>query len=108
MNEENEEKNQALSVLGDNLIELSKTYKECFLAKGRGSMVAYVSDIIKSKIPTMIDYYPKKETRDFFDNKESIDKWSEMINGYNPRKEGILLLITSFSNRSYFITVKLK
>ena len=107
MNEE-DEKNQALSVLGNNLIELSKTYKECFLAKGKGSMVVYATDIINSRMPKMIDYNPKKETYDFFDDEESQNKWHEMIDMYNPRKEGILLLITSFSNRSYFITVKLK
>ncbi|GAB6194492.1 hypothetical protein [Desulfocastanea catecholica] len=43
-----------------------------------------------------------------FDAPNSHAQLEEMIDNYDQQNEGILTLITGYSNASYFVTVKLK
>ncbi len=102
------QREKALSVLDSNLAQLSKIYKECFLAMGRGAMLVYASDVIKGRLPNKHDYRKKEEILVVFDAPTSRDKLEEMIDKYNHKNEGIMTLITSSSNATFFVTVKLK
>ena len=46
-----DERDMALSTVNGNLIALSNTYKECFLAMGKGGLLVYAQDMLKGKIP---------------------------------------------------------
>ncbi len=69
--------------------------------------MAYAIDIIEKDGPNKHNYRTKKEILDLFDAPSDNDKLSLMIGNYNQRTEGIMVLITDFSNASYFITVNL-
>ena len=103
-----DERDQALSVLDLSLRELSIMYKECYLSVGKGALMLYASDIINNKIPSEADYRSKKEILFIFDDAKSKASLSELVDSYDPRAEGVLVLITSYSNASFFVTVKLK
>ena len=102
------QRDKALSVLDSNLPRLSKLYKECFLAMGRGAMLVYASDVIEGRLPSKHDYRRKEEILDVFDAPTSHAELEEMIDKYDYKSEGIMTLITSYSNATFFITVKLK
>jgi hypothetical protein len=102
------QRDKALSVLDSNLAQLSSLYKECFLAIGRGAMLIYASDIIKGKLPNKHNYREKEEILDVFDTSNSYDELKKMIDNYDHSQEGIMTLITSYSNATFFVTVKLK
>ena len=102
------ERDQALSVLGSNLKKISKLYKECYLSKGRGALLLYAQDVIRVGMPNDKQYRIKEELLDVFDSPDSQAEIVEMVDGYNPQKEGIMTLITSHSNATFFITVNLK
>jgi hypothetical protein len=103
-----EERNKALSLLGENIAYISRLYKECFLEVGRGAMLVYASDVIEGGLPTKYDYRNKKEILEFYDDPSSHLKLKSLIDDYDYKKEGIMTLITSHSNATFFITVKLK
>ena len=69
--------------------------------------MAYAIDIIEKDGPNKHNYRTKTEILDLFDAPSDNDKLSLMIGNYNQRTEGIMVLITDFSNASYFITVNL-
>ena len=102
------QRDNALSILDSNLEQLSKQYKECFLSMGRGAMLIYASSVIKGWLTSKVDYRTKREILDVFDAPTSYSKLKEMIEKYDYSKEGIMTLITSYSNATFFITVKLK
>lgn len=102
------QRDQALSILDSELTQLSKLYKECYLLKGRGALLVYASDVIERGLPNEHNYRTKEEILDVFDASTSHAQLEEMIDNYKPRNEGILTLITDYSNASYFITVKFK
>lgn len=102
------QRDKALSVLDSNLAQLSKLYKECFLAMGRGAMLVYANDVIKGRLPSEYDFRKKEEILDVFDAPTSNTKLEEMIDKYDHKNEGIMTLLTSYSNATFFITVKLK
>ena len=103
-----EQRDKALSILDSNLGLLSKVYKECFLAMGRGAMLVYASSVIEGRIPIKYDYRKKEEILDVFDDQTSNAKLEEMIDKYDYKSEGIMTLITSYSNATFFVKVKLK
>ena len=89
------ERDQAILILDSNLVELSKLYKKSYLSKGR--------------LPSEFDYDTKEEILEvFYDDPPSKAKLKRMIDKYDVKNEGIMMLITSYSNATYFITVKLK
>ena len=102
------QRDQALSILESNLTKLSKLYKECCLSMKRGALLVYASDIINRGMPSEIDYRNKKEILQVFDAPHSHTELEQMINTYDPKTEGIMTLITSYSNATFFITFKLK
>jgi hypothetical protein len=105
---ENTQKDKALSVLDSNLAQLSTIYKECFLAMGRGAMLIYASDIIEGRLPNKHNYRNKEEILDVFGASISHTELKRMIDNYDHKHEGIMTLVTSYSNATFFVTVKLK
>lgn len=75
---------------------------------GRGALLVYANDVIERGLPNENDYRTKKEMVDIFDDPTSHAKLKEMVDNYDHKNEGILTLITIYSNATYFITVKLK
>ena len=102
------QRDNALSVFDSNLPQLSKLYKECFLAMGRGAMLVYASDVIEGRLPQNHNYRKKEEILEVFDAPTSHDELEEMIDKYDYKNEGIMTLITSYSNATFFVTIKLK
>jgi len=102
------QRDKALSILDSNLAQLSKLYKECYLSMGRGALLVYASDVIERRVPNSNDYRKKEEILDVFDSPASHDELEKMIDNYDHKNEGIMTLITSYSNATYFVTLKLK
>jgi hypothetical protein len=102
------ERDQVLSILDSNLKKLSKLYKECYLSMGNGALLVYAQDIIGAGIPSKMNYRTKEELLDVFDLPSSQASLVEMVDNYNPKKEGIMTLISSHSNATFFVTVNLK
>ena len=102
------QRDKAFSILDSNMAELSKLYKECFLAMGRGAMLIYASSVIEGRFPNKNDYRKKEEILDVFDAPTSHAELKEMIDKYNYNNEGIMALITNCSKATFFVTVKLK
>ena len=101
------QRDKALSVLDPKLAQLSKLYKECFLSMGRGALLVYASDVIEKRLPAKHDYRTKEEILDIFDAPAPHNKLEKMIDKYDYKNEGIMTLITSHSNATYFVIVKL-
>ena len=102
------EREDTLLMLDKHMRSLSTFFRKCFLEKGRGALVVYTyPPIEKGYKPNAIDYYSKKESVALFDAKNSKRKLAKMIDGYDGKSEGIMVLITK-SNATWFITVKLK
>ena len=75
---------------------------------GKGALLVYAADVIDSGAPKARTYRTKEEMLEVFDTPTSSAKLAQMIDDYDKRTEGILALVTSYSNATYFITVKLK
>lgn len=102
------ERDKALSILGKDLLHLSKLFKECYLEQGRGALLLYTKFILESTIPNKSDYRSKEEIVDLFEDKKSRTDIAKMVDNYEPKKSGILVLITNQENDTFYITVKLK
>lgn len=100
------QRDQALAILDKNLTNVSKLYKECYLSKGRGGLLVHAENVIENGLPTNHEYRTKEEAFDLFDDLGSRSQLESMIDSYDPRIEGILMLITSYYNATYFVTVK--
>jgi hypothetical protein len=101
------EREQALSILTANAKALSQLYRECFLSEGKGALLVYAEDIIEGKIPAKWDYRSREEMLEIFDKPESHDGLAKMIDNYEPNKEGIMTLITSYSNATFFVRYRM-
>jgi hypothetical protein len=101
------ERDQALSLLSRHLGEISHLYIQCFQSSGKGALLVYADSVIKNRIPNVHDYRTKEEMLSIFEDPKSQTELKEMIDNYVPDKEGIMALITSHSNATFFITVKL-
>ena len=102
------EKDEALSALEPVLFEVSKVYRECYLSRGKGAMLVYADSIINGHIPNMHDYRTREDVLEIFDNIDSKASLAGLLDKYEPRAEGILVLITSSNNLTLFVTVNLK
>jgi hypothetical protein len=87
--------------------KLSKLYKECYLSRGRGALLVYAINVIERGVQSEYDYRTREEVLEVFDAPPSSIKLAEMIDNYDPRNEGIMALITAYSNATFFVTVKL-
>ena len=104
-----QERENALEKLDRKIYQLSKVFRECFLEKGRGALIAHTYLIEKGYQLSLIDFHSKKESMDLFDDEDSRLTIARMIDKYDPISEGILVLITqSNSNATWFVTVQLK
>lgn len=102
------ERDQAITILHKSLSELSILYRQCFDSMGKGALLVYTTNVSESKIPNEFDYRTKEEMLNIFDAPNSQADLTKMIDRYDPLQEGVLALITSSSNATFFITVKLK
>lgn len=71
-------------------------------------MLVYATDVIEKGLPNERNFRTKKEMLELFDAPASKTKLETLINNYDQHTEGILTLITSYSNATYFVTVKLR
>jgi len=101
------QRDQAISILGENLKSLTRLYKECYLSMGRGAMLVYASDVIAMRLPSQGNFRTAKEILEVFDAPASHAELKAMIADYDPKTEGIMTLITDHANATYFMTVKL-
>jgi hypothetical protein len=101
------EREQALSILKANSKALSQLYRECFLSKGKGALLVYAEDILEGRMPAKGDYRSRQEMLEIFDKPESHDRLPEVIDNYEPNKDGIMTLITSYSNATFFGTYRM-
>jgi hypothetical protein len=101
------ERDKALSILGKDLENISKIFKKRYKAQGRGALLLHTRLILELTFPNKSDYRTKKEIVDLFDDKKSKTELAQMIDDYDPKKLGILVLITNQKNATFYITVKL-
>ena len=102
-----QEKGTTLKLLDKHLYFLSKLYKECYLQKGRGALILYPFHVENIPQSSCIDYNTRDQSLDLFDNKKSRKDLAKLIDNYDPKIQGILILITK-SNATWFVTVKMK
>lgn len=102
-----QEKETALKLINEHLGSLSITYRECYLQKGRGAIILHPFRVKNIPQLSCIDYSTRDQSLDLFDNKKSRKDLAELIDSYDPKNQGILVLITR-SNATYFVTVTFK
>ena len=102
-----QEKETTLRLIDKYLDLLSKLYKECYLQKGRGALILYPFHVENIPQLSCIDYNTRNQSLDLFDNKKSRNDLAKLIDNYDPKIQGILVLITR-SNATWFVTVKFK
>ena len=102
------EREKALSMLNANLKALSRVYKECFLSMGKGVLLIYAEDIINGRMLGKGNYRTSAEILEIFDKPDSRTHLASMIENYEPKEEGIMTLITSDSNATFFVTCRLQ
>jgi hypothetical protein len=101
------ERERALSILESQMNEISVLFKRCYLSSGRGVLLLYSQDVKLSNKVTESSYRTEEEALDLFDNEKSKSDLKQMVREYEPKEEGILVLITK-SNATWFVTCKLK
>ena len=67
----------------------------------------YAEDIINGRMPSKGSYRTREEMLAIFDKPDSKARLANMIDNYEPKTEGILTLITSYSNETFFVTCRL-
>ncbi len=60
------ERDQAISVLSNNLSKLSSLYRQCFDSMGKGALLVYTTNVVETKIPNEFDYRTKEEMLNIF------------------------------------------
>ncbi|EIC21661.1 hypothetical protein Thi970DRAFT_01881 [Thiorhodovibrio frisius] len=68
-------------------------------------MLVYAKSALSKKLPNNHNYRTRQEILELFDAVESKEKLGGMIDLYEPKEEGILVLITDYSYATYFVTV---
>jgi len=101
-----QEGKNTLKKIEKNLYQISDVFRESYLQKGRGALVVHTNLLEIGHKLTSIDYNTKDQSIYLFDNKKSKQKLSRLIDNYDPKKEGIIILITK-SNATWFVTLKL-
>jgi len=103
-----QERERSLEILEKQLYHLSNFFKETYLKKGKGALVIPTFLLEGNSHVSSTNYNNKNESLALFDDADSRKELKELINKYDPKIEGILILITQANNASWFITVKLK
>jgi hypothetical protein len=103
-----EERDKALAALDPFLPEISLVFRECYLSQGIGAVLAYTDPLINGNIPTEDDYMTKNDVLEIIDGKDSKAGLAALLSKYDPHTEGILVLVTSVTNTTFFNTVKLR
>jgi len=102
-----QERENTLKILEKQLYQISNTCRKSYLKKGRGALVVHTFLLERNHKLSSIDYNNKDESLDLFNNENSRRKLEKLIDNYDPKTEGILILITKTS-ATWFITAKLK
>lgn len=102
-----QERENTLKTMEKHLNFLSRIYRECYLQKGRGAIVLYPFHVENVPQLTCVDYNTKDESLFLFDNRKSRNDIAVIIDNYDPKSHGVLILITK-ENATWFVTVKLK
>jgi len=103
-----QEREKALNILDKQLHHLSTVFRESYLKKGRGALVIPTFLLEGNTQISSTNYNNRNESLALFDDTNSRKELKELIDNYDPKTEGILVLITQADNASWFITVKLK
>jgi len=94
-----QERENTLKIIDKHLNFLSRIYRECYLQKGRGAIILYPFHVENVPQLSCVDYNTKDESLDLFDNRKSREDIAKLIKNYDPKYQGILILITnSFAN----------
>jgi hypothetical protein len=101
------QRDKALAILNAHLTALRTLYKACFLALGKGGLLIYAEDVIKGSLPGKESYRTRAEMLEVFDEPDSQSRLAKLLDSYDPRKEGIMTLITADANATFFVTWKL-
>ena len=100
---------KALEALTKQIYHLSTVFRESYLENGRGALVVHTFLLFKENYQvTSTDYRTKNQSLFLFGNKKSKEELRELIDNYDPKTEGVLILITQPDNATWFITFKLK
>ena len=103
------QRDKAVEILQDRLSQVSNIFREGYLARGRGSLLLYTDDVIKNQLVSLENYHDRKESLFLYDDENSKNELAQMIDNYDPKTQGIMMLISSdSSNTTWFITVALK
>ncbi len=93
----------------DKISQVSNVFRKGYLENGRGSLLLYIEDIINDREISKEDYRNRDDSLFLFDYEKSKSKLAHMIDSYDPKTQGIVMLISSDpSNTTWFITVTLK
>ena len=103
-----QEREKSLKILEKQLYHLSNIFRESYLKKGRGALVIPTCLLDGDPQISSTNYNNRNESLALFDSANSREDLKKLIDNYDPRIEGILILITQSNNASWFITVKLK
>jgi hypothetical protein len=103
-----EERDKALTTLDPFWPEISLVFRECYLSAGIGALLVYTDPVIKGAIPAEDDYLSKNDVLEIIDGKDAKAGLAALLSNYDPGTEGILVLITSSNNATFFVTVKLR
>ncbi len=101
------EREKVLKILEKQLYHLSNVFRESYLKKGRGALVVPTCLLEGNPQISSTAYNNRNESLALFDTANSRKDLKELIDNYDPKTAGILILITQANNASWFITVKL-
>jgi len=103
-----QERERSLNILEKQLYHLSNDFKESYIKKGRGALVVPTFFLEGNPQISSTNYNNRNESLALFDSANSRKDLKKLIDNYDPKTEGILILITQPNNATWFITVKLK
>ena len=103
------QRDKAIEMLQNRLSQVSNIFREGYLARGRGSLLLYTEDVIKNQHLSVGNYRDRKESIFLYDDENSKNELAQMIDNYDPKTQGIMMLISSdSSSATWFFTVILK
>ncbi len=101
-------RNKAIEILQGKIAHVSNVLKKAYLENGRGSLLLYTEDVINYRTISKEDYRDRDDSLFLFELEKSKSKLAHMIDSYDPKTQGILILISSDpSNATWFITLTL-
>ncbi len=104
-----EQRDKAVLHLAQNNQLISDLYRKCYKNIGRGALMLYTNIVVDGIHPDELDYRTKNEARELFDNPKSKSELSQLISNYDPKNEGILILVSDTERyATWFITFKLE